>query len=159
MACFMVSFLAFLKCSSYSQPSYFFLLSKYSLIELSKNCLNPGLWVSFPTYMLPCRSMALKLDCLLELLGEGLFGLHPWRCWCRSRAGHRNFAKSKFLIRDQRAMNEILRQTGEPVAQPHSQEPCSLTGLWACDWDRWHQGHGLNCLLRDWLSCSLGHAS
>lgn len=102
MACLMVSYLAFLKCLFLLSTSIFFLSSDCSLTELSKSCLNAALWVSFPTYLLLCRS--------LGLLGEGLstqlFGLHPWRHWCRSRAGHKNFDLAKFLSRDQ--MAEVL---------------------------------------------------
>lgn len=61
----------FMACFYGVIPSIFkmlFLLSAFilslspncSLIELSKNCLNVVLWVSFPTYMLLCRSVALK---------------------------------------------------------------------------------------------------
>lgn len=64
MACLMVSYLAFLKCLFLLLTSIFFLSSNCSLIELSKSCLNAVLWVSFPTYLLLCRS--------LGLLGEGL---------------------------------------------------------------------------------------
>lgn len=137
-------------------PSIFkmlFLLSAFilslspncSLIELSKNCLNVVLWVSFPTYMLLCRSVALKSTKIIRggawWTNAQLFGLPPWRCWCRSRAGHQNFDLAKFLRRDQRWMNPWGRQESLWPG-PTLESPAHLLVFGACvgDGGCYHQG-------------------